>query len=63
MGGAGRVSRSDPKGRRSTFAEGLSGPSGLTIGPDGTIYVASYSRDEVYRFTPVGSLPLYDLII
>lgn len=45
------------------FRRGLSGPSGLTIGPDGTIYVASSSRDEVYRFTPVGSLPLYDLII
>lgn len=53
-GGAGRVSRIDPQGRRSTFAEGLSGPSGLTIGSDGTIYVASYSRDEVYRFPPAG---------
>ncbi|RAH95408.1 serine/threonine protein kinase [Acuticoccus sediminis] len=52
--GAGRVSRIDPAGKRTTFADGLSGPSGLTIGPNGTIYVASYSRDEVYRFTPTG---------
>ncbi|MXN52824.1 hypothetical protein GR158_17060 [Shinella sp. AETb1-6] len=46
--------RIDPAGNRTTFADGLSGPSGLTIGPDGMIYVASYSRDEIYRFTPAG---------
>jgi sugar lactone lactonase YvrE len=52
--GAGRVSRIDPAGNRTTFADGLSGPSGLAISGNGTIYVASYSRDEVYRFTPAG---------
>ncbi|WP_265520033.1 hypothetical protein [Nitratireductor luteus] len=35
--GAGRVSRIDPAGNRTIFADGLSGPSGLTIGPDGAI--------------------------
>ena len=56
---AGRVSRIDPQGRRSTFAEGLASPSGLAIGADGAIYVASYSRDEVYRFTPAGVRSVY----
>lgn len=32
--GAGRVLRIDPAGNRTTFADGLSGPSGLAIGPD-----------------------------
>lgn len=41
--GAGRITRIDPA-EITTFADGLSGPSGLTIGPDGTIYVASCSR-------------------
>ena len=52
--GAGRISRIAPDGARTTFADSLSGPSGLAIDADGSIYVASYSRDEVYRFTPAG---------
>ena len=32
--GAGRVSRIDPAGVRSTFTDGLAGPSGLAIGAD-----------------------------
>lgn len=52
--GAGRVSRVDPAGNRTIFADGLAGPSGLAVGSDGAIYVASYSLDQVYRFTPTG---------
>jgi hypothetical protein len=55
----GRVSRIAPDGTRTTFADGLSGPSGLGVGPDGAIYVASYSRDEIYRFTPDGVRSLH----
>ncbi len=53
--GAGRVSRIELDGTRTTFADDLPGPSGLAIDADGNIYVASYSRDEIYRFTPNGS--------
>ncbi len=41
--------------KRTTFASDLSGPSGLAIDAEGNIYVASYSRDEIYRFTPDGN--------
>ncbi|MGJ3700922.1 hypothetical protein [Variovorax sp. AFSI2.2] len=53
---AGTVLRFAPDGARSVFASGLSGPSGLAIGPgpSGDIFVASYSQDLVWRFTPGG---------
>ncbi|MQB04907.1 hypothetical protein DXT91_12415 [Agrobacterium tumefaciens] len=53
--GAGRVLRIAPDGTRAVFADGLAGPSGLAIGPDG----ASYFRDEIYRFTPEGARSLH----
>ncbi len=52
--GAGRVSRIEPDGKRTTFAGDLSGPSGLAIDAEGNIYVASYSRDEIHRFISDG---------
>ena len=37
-------------------ADGLSGPSGLAVGPDGTLYISNHSTDagtgEVLRFSP-----------
>jgi hypothetical protein len=50
--GAGRVSRIAPDGSRTIFAHGLSGPSGLAVGPDDAIYAANYLRDEIYRLKP-----------
>jgi sugar lactone lactonase YvrE len=49
---AGRITRVAPDGKRTIFASDLSGPSGLAIDAEVNIYVASYSRDEIYRFTP-----------
>lgn len=50
--GAGQVTRIAPDGRRTILAQGLAGPSGLTVGLDETVYVATYSGDEILRFTP-----------
>jgi hypothetical protein len=52
---AGRISRVEPNGKRTTFASDLFGPSGLAIDAESNIYVASYSRDEIYRFTPTAT--------
>lgn len=57
--GARRISRFAPDGARTTFAQGLSGPSGLAIAPDGAIFVASYSSDLIWRFTPDGHRSTY----
>ena len=60
---AGTVLRFAPTGQRSTFASGLSGPSGLAIAAAGThaghIFVASYSEDLVWRFTPSGDRTVF----
>jgi hypothetical protein len=37
----GRIRRVDPSGRITTIAEGLFLPSGLTLGPDGNLYVSN----------------------
>ncbi len=32
-----------------TFAKGFSGPTGMTIGPGGYMYVANYSKNTIYK--------------
>ena len=56
---AGTVLRFSADGKRSVFAEGLRGPSGLAISSAGDIYVASYSEDLVWRFTPGGDRSVF----
>ncbi len=52
--GAGRVSRIDPRGRRSTFAEALSGPSGLAIDAAHFHHKANAFRVNWVQTTGVG---------
>jgi hypothetical protein len=40
--GAGRVVRIDPNGSVTQIADGLDHPTGLTIGPDGALYVSNH---------------------
>ncbi|MBI1781959.1 MAG: ScyD/ScyE family protein [Sphingobacteriales bacterium] len=40
--GAGRVVRIDPGGNRTVIATGLSLPTGMTMGPDGKLYVSNW---------------------
>ena len=39
--GMGRILRIDPNGQRSVIATGLSLPTGMTMGPDGNLYVSN----------------------
>ena len=41
--GAGKVVRIDPNGRQTDIATGLSFPGGMTLGPDGALYVTNLS--------------------
>ncbi len=40
--GLGRVIRVDPSGKRTVIATGLSLPTGMTMGPDGKLYVSNW---------------------
>jgi hypothetical protein len=40
--GLGRIIRIDPSGAKTTIASGLNLPTGLTIGPDGNLYVSNW---------------------
>ena len=40
--GAGRIIRIDPNGNRQVVASGLSLPTGMTMGPDGNLYVSEW---------------------
>lgn len=40
--GLGRVLRIDPSGKRTVIATGLSLPTGMTMGPDGKLYVSNW---------------------
>jgi hypothetical protein len=39
--GTGRVVRVDPSGHKTVIATGLSLPTGMTLGPDGALYVSN----------------------
>jgi len=41
--GSGRVVRIDPNGGQTVIATGLSFPGGMTLGPDGALYVSNFS--------------------
>lgn len=38
-----------PKLSVQTFAKGFAGPTGMTIGPGGFMYVANYSKNAIYK--------------
>ena len=47
--GGGSVSRIDVEGRRSVVVDGLSGPAGLAKAPDGSLMVATWAENAVFR--------------
>jgi sugar lactone lactonase YvrE len=47
-------------GRPPTVAPvGLISPAGVAVAPDGSVYVADFLADEVFRVNPVGTVVLY----
>lgn len=52
--GAGRVSKFDPQGKRTTVTDSMRSPSGLAFDDKGTLYVASYGDGNVYVLEPTG---------
>jgi hypothetical protein len=40
--GLGRITRVDPAGKKTIIASGLSLPTGMTMGPDGNLYVSNW---------------------
>jgi sugar lactone lactonase YvrE len=40
--GLGRIVRVDPSGAKTTIASGLNLPTGMTLGPDGNLYVSAW---------------------
>jgi DNA-binding beta-propeller fold protein YncE len=53
--GSGKIFRFDPTGNRSTFATGLSNPTGLAINSAGNLFEADRTSGAIYEFTPAGS--------
>jgi hypothetical protein len=47
--GKGRVLKIDPGGKRTTVADGLSLPTGMTMGPDGKLYVSNWGFGPVAK--------------
>lgn len=43
----------------STFSKGFFGPTGITIGPGGYLYVANYSKNQIYRVGANGEKQLF----
>ncbi|HEY6562506.1 MAG TPA: hypothetical protein VI072_34795 [Polyangiaceae bacterium] len=51
----GRIIEIDSMGRISTFADGLDGPEGLDLGPDGKLYVVEHAPNgRIYRYSLAG---------
>lgn len=52
----GRIVHLDSLQKRHVFADGLHGPEGLDLGPDGRLYVAEHDpKGHVYRYTLDGT--------
>ena len=51
----GAVRKVDPSGTISTLASGIIGPSGIAVGPDGTVYVSSRAQAGHSSVVKVGS--------
>ncbi|MEN1727971.1 MAG: SMP-30/gluconolactonase/LRE family protein [Pseudomonadota bacterium] len=49
-----RIVRRTPDGQTTTFASGFSLASGLTFGPDGTLYAGDYNLDRIATVSPSG---------
>jgi hypothetical protein len=45
--GLGRIVRVDPDGRKTTIVSGLNLPTGMTMGPDGKLYVSAWGFGPV----------------
>ncbi|MFN2400054.1 MAG: hypothetical protein ABR543_15650 [Gemmatimonadaceae bacterium] len=53
LNGSGVITRLTLTGQASTFAAGLNGPTAITVGPDGDVWVADLT--EILRFDLTGS--------
>lgn len=53
---AGRVSRFDAQGKRTTLTDAVRSPSGLAFDDKGRLFVASYSDGHVYHLRADGTL-------
>lgn len=41
------------------FAQGFFGPTGLAMGRDGALFVANYSKNQIFRITPDGTKSVF----
>jgi PEP-CTERM motif len=67
--GLANIDKISPGGKVSVFATlppiataapaTTPGPTGLTFGPNGDLYVSDYSKSEVYQITPAGKISPY----
>jgi DNA-binding beta-propeller fold protein YncE len=53
--GDGHITEITPGGAESTFATGLSSPSGLAFNSAGDLFEADYDSGNIYEFTPSGA--------
>ncbi|MBX2860164.1 MAG: tetratricopeptide repeat protein [Vampirovibrio sp.] len=43
----------------NTFAKGFLGPTGMAIAPDGSIFVANYSKNAIYKVDTLGNKSMF----
>jgi sugar lactone lactonase YvrE len=55
--GGGRVTRIHPNGTPTQIVSGLQSAVALTIGPDGSLWVADPAAQRLHRFPPFGGTP------
>jgi hypothetical protein len=53
--GIGTIYKYTPDGTPSTFAGGLTGPTGLAFDTEGDLFVADYGIGMIYKFAPDGT--------